>query len=254
MKHCLCRILFVVLVALAANSHADRVNAAVAANFTAAMKKLVPLFEAKTGHLVIPSFGATGQLYGQISHGAPFDVFLSADNSAPQKLIASGNAIESSYFVYARGRVALWSATPGYVDSAGAILKSNKFSKIAIANPKTAPYGQAAIDTLTSLKLLGQLQPLFVQGESLAQTLQFVASGNVPLGFIALGQVMALPPSERGSYWLVPASLHQPIDQAAVVLTAAKSPSASQAFMEFLQSPEALQVIRSLGYEAPGGQ
>src|SRR5690606_33489668 len=125
-----------------------------------------------------------------------------------------------------------WSATAGYVDSEGAILNTTAFTRLAIANPKTAPYGQAAMDALTKLNLLNQVQPLLVQGESIAQTQQFIASGNVPLGFIALAQVMTLPPRERGSYWLVPAELHQPIDQTAVVLLKAKSPAASRAFVD----------------------
>src|SRR5690606_31179014 len=133
-------------------------------------------------HQLVASFGSTGQLYAQISHGAPFDVFLSADDSSPQKLIASGDAANDSYFIYARGRLALWSATAGYVDSEGAILNTTAFTRLAIANPKTAPYGQAAMDALTKLNLLNQVQPLLVQGESIAQTQQFIASGNVPLG------------------------------------------------------------------------
>lgn len=230
---------------------ADTVNAAVAANFSGVIKKLAPVFEEKTGHKLVPSFGATGKLYAQISHGAPFDVLLSADATTPKKLVAEGKADGASQFIYARGRLALWSATAGDVDDQGAILTSGRFSKLAIANPKTAPYGQAAIDALTAMKLLGPMQPLFVRGESIAQVQQFVASGNAPLGFVALGQVMALPPGERGSYWLVPAELHKPIDQAAVVLNNAKNPQAGQAFLDFLQSPEAVAIIKQLGYETP---
>lgn len=232
-------------------SLADTVNAAVAANFSGAIRKLAPVFEAKTGHKLAPSFGSTGKLYAQISNGAPFDVLLSADATIPQKLVVEGKADGASEFVFARGRLALWSASDHYVDDKGDILKSDRFTKLAIANPKTAPYGQAAIDALTAMKLLGKLQPLFVMGESIAQAQMFVASGNAPLGFIALGQVMALPPSERGSYWLVPAELHQPIDQSAVVLSGAKNPVAAQAFLDFLKSPEAATIIRQLGYETP---
>jgi molybdate transport system substrate-binding protein len=223
----------------------------VAANFTAAIKKLAPLFEKKTGHKLLASFGATGQLYAQINNGAPFDVFLSADETTPQKLIAEGNAVPASYFIYARGRLALWSSQPGYVDDQGAILKSDKFTKIAIANPKAAPYGQAAIDALTALKLLDQLQPKFVMGENIAQTQQFVSSGNVPLGFIALAQVKSLAPEDRGSWWVVPTTLHKPIDQGAVQLSKSASAQAATAFLVFLKSPEAIAIIRELGYEIP---
>lgn len=231
-------------------AHADNITAAVAANFTAAIKKLAPLYEQNTGNKLLVSFGSTGQLYAQITNGAPYDVFLAADDTTPKKLLAENKAIDTSYFVYARGRLALWSSTPGYVDAQGAILKSDRFSKIAIANPKTAPYGQAAIETLTALQLLDQLQTRFVIGENIAQTQQFISSGNVPLGFIALAQVKALPVSEQGSYWLVPAQLHAPIDQAAILL---RSPHAAAAanFLAFLKSPEALAIIRELGYEVP---
>ena len=231
-------------------AQAEEVKAAVAANFTAAIKKLTPLYEQKSGNKLIVSFGATGQFYAQISNGAPFDVFLAADDTTPKKLIGEGKALGTSYFVYARGRLALWSGTPGYVDDKGEVLKTNQFTKIAIANPKTAPYGQAAIETLTALKLLDQLQPKFVTGENIAQTQQFVASGNVPLGFIALAQVKALPAADRGSYWVVPHEFHQPIDQGAVLLKSAHA-TAAESFLAFLKSPEAIAIIRDLGYEVP---
>ena len=228
-------------------SFADEVKAAVAANFTAAIKKLAPLYEQKTGNKLVASFGATGQLYAQINNGAPFDVFLAADTETPKKLIDANAAVASSYFVYARGQLALWSAAPGFIDDKGDVLKSGKFDKIAIANPKTAPYGQAAIETLTALKLRESLQPKFVIGENIAQAQQFVASGNAPLGFIALAQVKALAPEDAGSYWLVPAALHQPIEQGAVLLKADNK--AAQTFLDFLKSDEAIAIIRELGYE-----
>ena len=236
---------------LPAGARADAVNAAVAANFGSAIKRLAPLFEQETGHTLVPTFGATGALYAQIRHGAPFDVFLAADDTTPRKLADEGGAVRETQFVYARGRLALWSATPGRVDDKGEVLGQAAFTRLAIANPKTAPYGQAAIDTLGALALLERVQPLLVTGESTAQAQQFVASGNVPLGFIALGQVMALAPGARGSWWLVPAELHRPIDQAAVLLAGAKSPAAARAFLAFLQSPDAQQIIRALGYDTP---
>jgi molybdate transport system substrate-binding protein len=245
-----CAIIFAFISHISA-ANADDVNVAVAANFTAAIKKLAPLYEQKSGNKLIASFGATGQLYAQIKNGAPFDVVLAADDTTPKKLIDEGDALAGSYFIYARGRLALWSGTRGYVDDQGAILKSDKFTKIAIANPKAAPYGQAAIDTLSALKLLDQLQPKFVTGENIAQTQQFISSGNVPLGFIALAQVMALPPEDRGSWWVVPSNLHQPIEQGAVQLNRAKNANAAKSFLDFMKSPEAIAVIRELGYEIP---
>jgi molybdate transport system substrate-binding protein len=242
--------LFALLFALGnVTAHADEVKAAVAANFTAAIKRLAPIFEQKTGHKLIVSSGATGQLFAQINNGAPFDVFLAADDQAPQQLIENGNAVAASHFIYATGRLALWSNTPGYIDGDGKILRSDKFVKLAIANPKAAPYGQAAIETLTSLGLLDKLQPKFVTGENIAQTQQFISTGNVELGFIALAQVKALPAADRGSYWLVPATLHRPIAQSAVILNTAKAQAAAAEFFAFLKSSEAIAVIRDLGYE-----
>ena len=240
----------IVLLSNIAAVSADEVKAAVAANFTAATKQLAPLFEKKTGHKLVASFGATGQFYAQINSGAPFDVFLAADDATPKKLIAEDSAVADSYFIYARGRLVLWSSTPGHVDDKGAVLKANQFEKIAIANPKAAPYGQAAIETLTALKLLDQLQPKFVTGENIAQTQQFISTGNVPLGFVALAQVKALPAADRGSYWVVPQELHQPIDQGAVLLSKADNPKAAAEFLAFLKSPEALAIIHELGYES----
>ena len=244
-------LLGLLLITLAAPTHADRVHAAVAANFAGAMGRLAPLFEARTGHQLVPSFGASGQLYAQINQGAPFDIFLSADDITPRKLVASGHGLEDTEVLYARGRLALWSAAPGYVDNRGAILASGDFKRLAMANPKTAPYGRAALETLTGLGLEDRLRPRFVTGESVAQTHQFVASGNVPLGFVALAQVLALPVAQRGSHWLVPANLHQPIDQRAVLLRGSRSPEAASASLYFLQSPEATAIIRELGYETP---
>ncbi len=244
-------LLVLLLLVISTATRADDVHAAVAANFTGAIKTLAPLFEQQTGHRLIASFGATGQLYAQISNGAPFDLLLSADEAAPRRLIEDGRAIPSSYFVYARGRLALWSPMPGYVDDAGAVLEGDGFKRIAIANPKTAPYGQAALQVITHRGLLAQLQPKFITGENIAQTHQFIASGNVPLGFIALAQVMALPEDARGSYWVVPTEAHRPIDQGAVILDSAKSPAAAEAFFAFLKSPAAVAVIEGLGYEVP---
>lgn len=234
-------------------SHADTVHAAVAANFTAAIKRLTPLFEQQSGHQLLASFGASGQLYAQINNGAPFDLMLSADDVIPTKLVDEGLADPDSHFIYASGRLALWSKTPGYVDDHGEVLQRAKFKRIAIANPKTAPYGQAAMQTLNALGLQEQLAGRFITGENIAQTQQFVSTGNVPLGFVALAQVMALPEAERGSYWLVPVELHQPIDQGAVLLKRSKTPAAQQ-FLDFLRTPEAAAVIRELGYEVSSPQ
>jgi len=241
----------IILLFLHVCAHAAEVKAAVAANFTAAIGKLQPIFEKQTGHHLLPSFGATGQLYAQISNGAPFDVFLSADDKASAKLVKEAHAVAGSEFIYARGELALWSAEKGYVDGKGDVLKRNQYAHIAIANPDTAPYGLAAVQTLKKLELYDTVKAKFVQGDNIAQTQLFVASKNAPLGFIALAQVLALPDAERGSWWQVPANLHDPIDQQAVLLKTAEKNDAARAFLKFLQSPEAIKIIHDLGYSTP---
>lgn len=227
------------------------VRAAVAANFTATMNELSRAFTEATGHKVVASFGASGQLFAQISNGAPFDLMLSADNQYTAQLIDKGLGVADSRFIYARGQLALWSSEAGYVDAKGDVLKKAAYSKLAVANPKTAPYGRAAEQALKALGLYETVQARFITGENIAQTQQFVASGNVPLGFVALAQVYALPEDKRGSFWIVPAELHEPIDQEAVLLQSARDNTAAKAFLAYLQSPEAQRIIRRYGYELP---
>lgn len=242
------RLLLVSALLCSANAYADEVRVAVAANFTGAMKQLTPAFETATGHKLLSSFGASGGLYAQIRHGAPFDVLLSADADYPKKLELAGEAVSGTRFTYAIGRLALWSPNPGYVDANGAVLRRGDLKRLAIANPKTAPYGAAAEQTLRKLGLWEQLQPRLVQGENVAQTMQFVYSGNATLGFVALAQVRALPLSSVGSYWLVPADMHAPLRQEAVLLKRANANTAARAFLAFLREPRTRAQLESLGY------
>lgn len=228
---------------------AAEVRVAVAANFAAAMRELTPLFEATTGHTLVTSLGATGLLFAQITHGAPYDLFLAADEMAPRKLVDSGHAVATSYFIYASGRLVLWSRDPNAIDEDGSILSTGKISRLAVANPKTAPYGAAAYETLEQMGLFDQLRPALVTGENISQTLQFVHSRNIPLGFVALAQVKSLSVAERGSMWLVPHTYHRPIRQAAVLLQSARQRAAAEVFLKFLRSPEALRTMRRLGYD-----
>lgn len=248
------RKVLVALLLLAPPAYAETIHAAVAANFTAAFKQLELLFERQTGHHLVASFGSTGLLFAQISNGAPFDLFLAADHVRPRMLVDSGKADADSYFIYASGRLALWSPDPTYVDSRGTILFSERFARIAVANPKTAPYGQAAYETLRHIGKLDYLMGKIVTGENIAQTQQFVSSGNVPLGFVALAQVIALPDEKRGSYWIVPREHHTPIWQAAVSLSGARQAAAAAEFLAFLRSPVALAIIEKLGYDAGPGE
>jgi molybdate transport system substrate-binding protein len=237
------------LFGLANATHADEVQVAVAANFTAPMKQIAADFEKDTGHKAQLAFGATGKFYAQIRNGAPFEVLLAADDTTPAKLETEGATVAESRFTYATGRLVLWSSDAGLVDGKGEVLKRGEFKHLAIANPKLAPYGVAAVEALTSLKLLDSVQPKFVQAENIAQTYQFVASGNAELGFVALSQVMKDGKIGAGSAWVVPASLHQPIRQDAVILAAGKSKPAAAALMNYLKGEKARNVIKSYGYD-----
>ncbi len=228
---------------------ADEVQVAVAANFTAPMKEIAAAFEKETGHKVQAAYGATGKFYAQITNGAPFEALLAADDTTPTKLVAEGAAVKGSQFTYAIGTLVLWSAKPGFVDDEGKALKTGDFKKVAIANPKTAPYGAAAIEVLTGLKLLEQVEPKFVTGENIAQTFQFVSTGNAELGFVALSQVMKDGKITEGSAWIVPGKLHEKIRQDAVILEKGKGKPAVIALMEYLKGDQARTIIKSFGYE-----
>ncbi len=229
-------------------SWADETHAAVAANFIKPMKEVVARFEEKTGHKVTLSFGSTGKLYAQIRNGAPFDLFLSADSTTPAKLEQEGLGVAGSRFTYATGRLALWSPKEGYVDQGGEVLKKGDFRHVAIANPKTAPYGVAARQVLEGMGLWAGIGPRIVQGENIAQTHQFVASGNAELGFIALSQAKDAADA-GGSLWVVPQALYSPIEQDAILLQHGKDNSAARKLLAYLKGDEARAVIKAYGYD-----
>jgi len=243
--------LVVATLLVAAPTHGDEVSAAVAANFTAPMQQIAADFAKDTGHTVVPSFGATGTFYAQIRNGAPFAVLLAADADTPARLEADGAAVAGSRFTYAIGTLVLWSAKPGYVDARGAVLETGDFRHLAIANPKLAPYGAAAVATLAKLGLLAALQPKFVQAENVAQAYQFVASGNAEIGFVARSQVTKDGRIAAGSAWIVPGDLHQSIRQDAVVLDKGKGNPAAAALMAYLRGEKARAVMSSYGYAFP---
>ena len=228
---------------------ADQTNVAVAANFTDAAKEIAAAFKAETGHEAILSFGATGQLFTQITQDAPFEVFLSADAERPAKALADGLAVEGSGFTYAIGNIVLWSASTDLVKGAET-LKEGSFQKIALADPATAPYGAAAVEAMKALGVHDALQPKFVQGKTIAQTYQFVATGNAELGFVALAQVIM---AGKGSRWDVPADLYSPINQDAVLLKRGETNAAAVAFLDFLKSPGGKAIIAKYGYGAESG-
>jgi molybdate transport system substrate-binding protein len=232
-----------------ATARADNVQVAVAANFTAPMQRIAAAFEKDTGHHAQLSFGATGKFYAQIANGAPFELLLAADDATPAKLERERLAVAGSRFTYATGRLVLWSAREGAVDAQGQVLVAGAFAHLAIANPKTAPYGAAAVEVLRTLHLQDKLQPKLVQGESVAQAYQFVASGNAELGFVALSQVWRDGKLTGGSGWVVPARLHAALRQDAVVLRKGAANPAAKAFADYLRSDTAKAIVRSYGYD-----
>lgn len=238
----------VLALASAAAAQANDVQVAVAANFTAPMQQIAAAFEQDTGHKAVLAFGATGKFYAQIRNGAPFEVLLAADDETPARLEQEGMTVPGTRFTYAIGRLVLWSARAGVVDARGEILKSNEVRHIAIANPKTAPYGRAAVETLHGLKLYDTVQAKLVQGENIAQAHQFAATGNAQLGFVALSQVARDGRIVSGSGWIVPAALHGPIRQDAVLLAKGRANPAARALADYLKSDKAKGIIQSFGY------
>lgn len=240
------RIFLAALLLLAglAPARAADVKVAVAANFTDPVKEIGQGFEKSTGHKLILSFGATGQFYAQITQGAPFEVLISADQATPAKAIAEGYAVAGTAFTYAVGKLALFSKTAGAV-AGETTLKEAKFAKLSIANPATAPYGAAAIETMKALGVYEALAPKIVQGNNIAQAFQFVDTGNAEVGFVALSQIAFV---EGGSRWIVPANLHKPIAQDVVLLKAGANNETAKAFLQYLKSPDARRVIEKFGY------
>jgi len=235
-----------VLAGFAPAAGAAETQVAVAANFTEPAKEIAAAFAAATGHKAVLSFGSSGQFYSQMARGAPYEVFLSADSDRPKKAEQDGLGVPGARFTYAIGRLVLYSATPGLVDGQGAVLRSGRFAKIAIADPAAAPYGVAAVQTLQKLGVYPGLKSKVVMGSSITQAYQFVATGAAEVGFVALSQVINEP---GGSRWLVPAADHAPIEQQAILLfTGQKNPAAS-AFLKFLKTPKAREIIRRYGYE-----
>ena len=229
-------------------AHAEDISVAVAANFTAPMKLIAAEFEKDSGHKVVASFGSTGKFYAQIKNGAPFEILLAADDETPTKLVKEAVGQSGSQFTYAVGKLVLWSAKPGLVDGAGAVLKKGDFAHLALADPKLAPYGAAGVQTLKALGAYEAVAPMIVTAENITQAYQFISSGNAELGFVALSQVLKDGKIE-GSSWLVPANLYTPIRQDAVVLEPGKGRAAVDALMKFLHGDKAKAIIKSFGYE-----
>jgi molybdate transport system substrate-binding protein len=230
-------------------AQAEEVQVAVASNFTAPIQAIASEFEKDTGHKLIAAYGATGQFYTQIKNGAPFEVFLAADDTTPARLESEGDTVKGSRFTYAVGTLALWSAKDNYVDAKGQVLRDNTFQHLSIANPKAAPYGLAATQVLDKLGLTGQVKDKIVEGQNITQAYQFVSTGNAELGFVALSQVFKDGKLASGSAWIVPAELHDPIKQDAVILGKGRDNPAAKALMDYLKGPKAAAIIQTYGYQ-----
>jgi molybdate transport system substrate-binding protein len=243
---------FLVLLALSLTCsvlQAADANIAVAANFIGPMEKIAPEFERATGHKLVVAYGTVGKFYAQVKNGAPFDVLVSADDETPIRLEKDGLAIPESRFTYAIGKLVLWSAKAGVVDDKGDVLKRGDFLHIAVANPKLAVYGAAAVEAMKKLGVYERLETRFVLGENISQAYQFAATGNAELGFIALSQIYKDGQFATGSHWMVPPSLYPQIRQDAVLLTRGKGNPAAEALLSYLKSDAAKKVIRAHGYE-----
>ena len=253
MKFWRCAALAMFVCSLVVRVHAGEVNVAVAANFAAPMQKIAQAFTQDTGHTALLAFGATGKFYAQIKHGAPFQVLLAADDETPAKLVAERLGQAGSAFTYATGRLALWSKQVGLVDDQGRVLQGplsqQPHIKLALADPRLAPYGAAAVQTLTQLGAWPRWQSHVVQGENIAQTYQFVATENALLGFVALSQVWVDGRVSQGSAWVVPQHLHEPLRQDALLLTKGKDQAAARALMTYLKGERAKAIMRAHGYE-----
>ena len=240
-----------VLLLVGQTSWAASVLVAVAANFSKPMTEIAAEFEKATGHSAKLSFGSSGKFVSQLENGGPFEVLLSEDEKGPQKLVQDGLAVPDSRFIYALGRLVLWSATSGYVDDQGNILTTGGFKHLALADPKLAPYGAAAVEVLKKMGLFKKLQPLFVQGENIAQTYQFISTANAELGFVALSQVIENGKVAKGSGWIIPANYYAPIRQGAVLMKKGAENPAAPALLSYLKSAPALAIIEKYGYELP---
>jgi len=230
---------------------AAEVRVAVASNFVAPMERIATLFKKESGHTLKINLGSSGKLSAQIRKGEGFDVFLSTDEETPKRLMQEGLAVGGSRFVYATGRLVLWSVQPDLVDDTGAILNKGSFAKLAIANPRFSPYGIAAQETLTKLTMWNAIQRKLDKGDDLTKTYQLAVTERADLAFIALSQVMREGKVREGSWWLVPSTMHHPLRQSAVLLPGAQDQAAAKAFLAFLKSAKAVAIMRGFGYELP---
>lgn len=253
MKHRIAKLLLALTLSFAWPALADEVQVAVAANFTAPMKTIAADFEKDTGHKAVLAFGTVGKFYAQIHNGAPFEVMVASDEETPEKLVRDGLALGDTRYVYAIGKLVLWSAKPGFVDGGGMVLKKGDFQHLALANPKLAVYGAAGMEVMKRLGVLPALESKFVPAENITQAHMFVSSGTAELGFVAYSQVAGKDGSgiASGSAWMVPQAFYPSIRQDVIVLAKGKDNPAATALASYLKTPKAKAIIRSYGYDLP---
>lgn len=246
-----CVVILVAMLTMPAiqNVKAEQITVAAASNFSGAMDEIVTRFEEQSGHRVKVSYGSSGKLFAQVQHGAPFQAFFSADQAKPMALEKAGLVVPGSRFTYALGGLVLWSSQPELVDEEVHVLKQGNFNKLALANPKLAPYGAAAVEVLQVMDLFEVTSAKWVRGENISQTFQFVATGNADLGFVALSQVMQQGLINEGSYWIVPAQLYSPIRQDAVLLNRGKNSAGARALLGFVKGEIGKGIIENYGYQ-----
>ena len=249
-KNCLLSLPFFLSLLLGISAKAAEIKLAVASNFAPLMQELIADFKAQYAEAdVILISGSSGKLYAQIKHGAPYDIFLSADQDKPSRLVEEGLAVAGSRFTYARGQVVLWSRDPSLITSDEGVLVDGSFEKLAIANSKLAPYGQAAVEVLNKLGILQVTRNKWVQGENIAQTFQFVETGNAALGFVAKSQIWRDGRLSHGSVWLIPDDWYSPINQDAVLLKRSSHQKLAALLLDFLKQKEVRAKIASFGYQ-----
>jgi molybdate transport system substrate-binding protein len=229
--------------------HAEQINVAAASDLNFAIKDIIQQFELETGHNVRLTLGSSGNFYAQISNGAPFEVFLSADVNYPRQLEAAGRAVAGSTFIYGIGGIAIWAPKTSHVNLESLGMKAlldPSVKKIAIANPEYAPYGRAAVAAMRKAGIYDQVRKKLVLGENMSQAAQFVQSGTADLGIIAHSIAMSAPMRASGSYWTIPLKDYPPLEQGAVLLKNAGP--AAKSFYEWLRSASAKKIFEKYGF------
>ena len=235
-------------------ARAGELTVAAASDLNYAFKEVIAGYEQQTGHHVKLTLGSSGNFYAQIQNGAPFDLYFSADIGYPRKLEEAGLVVPGSLYPYAVGRIVLWTGNGSHLDlSKGLeILREPTIKKIAIANPKHAPYGRAAVAAMEHFKVYDQVKDRLILGENISQAAQFIESGACDAGIIALSLALAPVMKAAGQYWEIPAIAHAPLEQGAVILKQSKNPQAAKQFLEYIKGPQGQEIMKRFGFTLPG--